>query len=261
MTNDRVTIAVADSIADVRLNRPDKLNALDGEMFGALSEASAALAKRDDVRAVVLSGSGRGFCAGIDLASLGGDPAFGALHDRSYGIANVFQNAAWGCRSLPVPVIAAIHGVAFGGGLQIALGADIRIVAPDAKLAVMEARWGLVPDMAGVALLRGLVRDDVARELTYTARQVSGTEAAALGLATRTADDPHAAAMTLAGQIAAASPRAVRGAKRLFGLAPDASAAEILLAESREQEALLSGPDLAETVAAQAQGRPPRFAD
>jgi len=167
----------------------------------------------------------------------------------------------WGWRELPVPVIAAVHGVAFGGGLQIALAADIRIVAPDARLAVMEARWGLVPDMAGIALLRGVVREDVARELTYTARQVSGTEAAALGLATRTADEPYAAAMALAAQVAAASPRAVRGAKRLFGLAQDAAAAQILLAESREQQALLAGPDLAEAIAAQAEGRAPRFAD
>jgi enoyl-CoA hydratase/carnithine racemase len=261
MANDRVTIGVRDGIADVTLNRPDKLNALDGEMFAALSEASAALAKRDDVRVVVLSGSGRGFCAGIDLASLGGDPSLHALHDRTYGVANVFQNAAWGWRSLAVPVIAAIHGIAFGGGLQIALGADIRIVAPDARLAVMEARWGLVPDMAGIALLRGLVRDDVARELTYTARQFSGTEAVDLGLATRVADDPHGAAMALAAEIAARSPRAVRSAKRLFGLSRDADADALLLAESREQEQLLAGPDLPETITAQAERRAPRFAD
>ena len=191
MTNDRISISVADAIADVRLNRPDKLNALDSDMFSALSEASAELAKRDDVRVVVLSGSGRAFCAGLDLAAMAGsDPSFGVLNDRAYGIANVFQNAAWGWRSLPVPVIAAIHGVAFGGGLQIALGADIRIVVAGRKLAVMEARWGLVPDMAGVALLRGLVRDDVARELTYTARQFSGAEAVALGIATRVGGRP-----------------------------------------------------------------------
>src|ERR1700733_1066641 len=245
MTNDRISISVADAIADVRLNRPDKLNALDGDMFSALSEASAALAKRDDVRVVVLSGSGRAFCAGLDLAAMAGDPSFGVLNDRAYGIANVFQNAAWGWRALPVPVIAAIHGVAFGGGLQIALGADIRIVAPDAKLAVMEVRWGLGPDMAGIALLRGLVRDDVARELTYTARQFSGAEAAQLGIATRVADDP----------------RAVRSAKRLFGLSQDAGADALLLAESREQEQLLAGPDLPETIAAAAEQRAPRFAD
>jgi enoyl-CoA hydratase/carnithine racemase len=261
MTNDRVIIEVADGIADVRLNRPDKLNALDPAMFSALSEASSALADRGGVRAVVLSGRGRAFCAGLDLASMAGDPSAGLLDERSYGIANVFQNAAWGWRSLPVPVIAAVHGVAFGGGLQIALGADIRIVAPDATLAVMEARWGMVPDMAGIALLRGLVRDDVARELTYTARQFSGAEAAALGLATRLADDPRAVALALAAQIAARSPRAVRSAKRLFGLSQDAGAEALLLAESREQAELLAGPDLPETVAAHAEQRAPRFAD
>jgi enoyl-CoA hydratase/carnithine racemase len=261
MSDERVSVTVEAGIADVRLNRPDKLNAIDHAMFSALSEASAAVAGRADVRVVVLSGSGRGFCAGLDIASLadGGIPE--SIQKRTHGIANLWQHAVWGWRELPVPVIAAVHGVAFGGGLQIALAADVRIVAPDARLAVMEARWGLVPDMAGIALLRGLVRDDVARELTYTARQVSGTEAAALGLATRTADDPYAAATALAAQIAAASPRAVRGAKRLFGLAPDASTAEILLAESREQEALLAGPDLAETIAAQFENRNPRFAD
>ena len=262
MTNDRISISVADAIADVRLNRPDKLNALDRDMFSGLSEASAALAKRDDVRVVVLSGNGRAFCAGLDLAAMAGsDPSFGVLDDRAHGIANVFQNAAWGWRSLPVPVIAAIHGVAFGGGLQIALGADIRIVSADAKLAVMEARWGLVPDMAGIALLRGLVRDDVARELTYTARQFSGAEAVALGIATRVADDPHLAAIELAGQIAGRSPRAVRSAKRLFGLSQDDGADALLLAESREQEQLLAGPDLPEAIAAAAEKRPPRFAD
>jgi enoyl-CoA hydratase/carnithine racemase len=261
MSDERVSVTVEAGIASVRLNRPGKLNAIDHAMFTALSEASAAVAARADARVVVLSGSGRGFCAGLDIASLAGGGMPESIERRTHGIANLWQHAVWGWRELPVPVIAAVHGVAFGGGLQIALAADIRIVAPDARLAVMEARWGLVPDMAGIALLRGVVRDDVARELTYTARQVSGTEAAALGLATRTADEPYAAAMALAAQIAAASPRAVRGAKRLFGLAQDAAAAQVLLAESREQEALLAGPDLAEAIAAQAEGRAPRFAD
>jgi enoyl-CoA hydratase/carnithine racemase len=260
MSDERVSITVDGGIADVRLNRPDKLNALDSAMFAALNEASGAVAARADVRVVVMSGNGRGFCAGIDITSLaGGLP--GPLAARTHGIANLWQHAAWGWRELPVPVIAAVHGFAFGGGLQIALAADIRIVAPDARLSVMEARWGLVPDMAGIALLRGLVRDDVARELTYTARQFSGTEAAGLGLATRTAADPRAAALELAAQIAAVSPRAVRAAKRLFGLAPDAGAAEILLAESGEQEVLLHGPDLAELIAAEAGRRAPKFAD
>jgi enoyl-CoA hydratase/carnithine racemase len=261
MSDERVTITVSGHIADVRLNRPDKRNAIDAAMFAGLSEAATALAGRAGLRAVVLSGAGRGFCAGLDLASLAGSRPPRSFEARTHGIASRAQHAVWGWRELPVPVIAAVHGAAFGGGLQIALAADIRIVAPDAQLAVMEARWGLVPDMGGVALLRGLVRDDVARELTYTARVVSGTEAVALGLATRTADDPHAAAMTLAAQIAAASPRAVRAAKRLFALAQDAGAADILAAESREQVPLLTGPDVAETVTAQAEGRPPVFTD
>ncbi|HWG02532.1 MAG TPA: crotonase/enoyl-CoA hydratase family protein [Trebonia sp.] len=260
MPNDRVRLHINEAIADVRLDRPAKLNALDPAMFAALIETAAALAERRDVRAVVLSGSGRAFCAGLDLASLAGE-APAALQARTHGIANSFQQAVWGWRELPVPVIAAVHGVAFGGGLQIALGADIRLVAPDARLAVMEARWGLVPDMGGIALMRGLVRDDVARELTYTAREVSGTEAVTLGLATRVAGDPHAAAMDLAARIAAGSPRAVRGAKRLLRVAADPGAAEVLLAESREQEILLTGPDVPEILTAQAENRAPRFAD
>ena len=254
----RVSIQVTDGIADVRLNRPDKLNAIDPAMFSALSEAATDLAGRDDVRAVVLSGSGRAFCAGLDLGSLGGGMP-GDLKERTHGVANLFQHAVWGWRELPVPVIAAVHGVAFGGGLQIALAADIRIVAPDARLAVMEARWGLVPDMAGFALLRDLVRDDVARELTYTAREVPAPEAVSLGLATRVADDPRQAAMELAAAIAAGSPRAVRAAKRLFAVSRDAGADAILLAESQEQERLIHGPDVAEILTAQMENRPPRF--
>jgi enoyl-CoA hydratase/carnithine racemase len=261
MSDERVSVTVDGGVADVRLNRPDKMNAIDPAMFRALSEAATEVAALPGLRAVVLSGNGRGFCAGLDIGSLGADGTPSSIQERTHGIANLWQHAVWGWRELPVPVIAAVHGVAFGGGLQVALAADIRIVAPDARLAVMEARWGLVPDMAGIALLRGLLRDDVARELTYTARQVSGTEAVALGLATRTAGDPRAAAAELAAQIAAGSPRAVRGAKRLFALAQDDGAAQILQAESREQEALLHGPDLTETVTAHMEGRPPRFAD
>ena len=263
MSQERVSIEVDGSIADVRLNRPDKLNALDPAMFAALSEASTDLAARKDVRVVVLSGAGRAFCAGLDLGSLGGGGGgmSADLGQRSHGIANLAQHAVWGWRELPVPVIAAVRGVAFGGGLQVALAADIRIVAPDTQMSVMEARWGLVPDMAGFALMRGLIRDDVARELTYTARKVPADEAVSLGLATRIADDPHAAAMELAGAIAASSPRAVRAAKRLFAVSRDADPAEILLEESREQGELIHGPDVAEILTAQLENRPPRFAD
>lgn len=267
MSEQRVTVEITDGVADVRLARPDKRNALDAAMFAGLVMAGERLKSEPGVRAVVLSGDGPDFCAGLDFgmfqAMRNGNrlTTHVDLPATSGPARSAGQRVAYVWTEVPVPVIAAITGNALGGGLQLALGADIRIVAPDARLAVMEARWGLVPDMAGIALLRGVVREDVARELTYTARQVSGTEAAALGLATRTADDPYAAAMALAAQVAAASPRAVRGAKRLFGLAQDAAAAEILLAESREQQALLAGPDLAETIAAQAEGRAPRFAD
>lgn len=238
----RVTLEVAkDGVARVTLSRPDKLNALDLAMFEAIIAAAAELAGRDDVRCVVLSGEGRGFCAGLDLsmfsvAAQGDVP----LTARSHGRANFYQQAAIAWRDLPVPVIAAVHGPCFGGGLQIAAGADIRIVAPDARLAVMEMKWGIVPDMGGFALWRGIVREDVLRELTYTAREVSGVEAQALGLATHVDADPLGRALALAAEIAGKDPAAIRAAKRLFARAADMSSDQILIAESEEQQALLA---------------------
>ncbi len=235
--SERVSLAVANGIAEVRLSRPGKRNAIDLAMFEAIAATIGALAARDDVRVVVLSGEGAAFCAGIDLGALEQVAAVD-LGRRTHGPANLFQQAAWGWRALPCPVIAAIHGQAFGGGLQIALGADIRIVAPDAQLSIMEAKWGLVPDMAGTVLLRGLVRDDVLRELTYTARIVGGHEAVAIGLATRVADDPHAEALALARSIAGQKREAMRAAKRLLAMS-DEEAAVRLRAEAVEQGALL----------------------
>jgi len=261
MMGDRVTIEISGGVADVRLNRPDKRNALDLEMFKELSAASARLAATPGVRAVVLSGEGECFSAGIDLALLGSVAALDDLATRTHGIANLFQNAAWSWRTLGPPVIAAVHGVAFGGGFQITLGADIRIIAPDARLSVMEARWSLVPDMAGTLLLKGLVRDDVARELTYTARQFSGEEAARLGLATRLSPAPRAAALALAREIVAMSPRAVQSAKRLFNRVSGAAAELQLAAEAQEQQALLKGADLQEALTAARAGRSPTFPD
>ena len=202
--SDRVSVHLEDHVADVRLARPEKLNALDAAMFQALVETGRKLAAEPQVRAVVLSGEGRAFCAGLDFTSFmgmaGGGAASGApgrslLHHDGSSPANYAQLAAWVWQELPVPVIAAIHGVAYGGGLQIALGADVRFVAPDAKLSVMEIKWGLVPDMSGTQTLRHLVRLDVAKELTFTGRIVSGTEAVALGLATRASDAPREAAL------------------------------------------------------------------
>lgn len=255
----RVSVAITDGVADVRLTRPDKLNALDPAMFAALTSTIETLAGMPGLRAVVLSGEGRGFCAGLDMASMA-DAGLGIdLATRTHGIANDFQHVAWGWRTLAVPVIAAVHGVAFGGGLQIASGADIRIAAPDARFAAMELKWGIVPDMAGFALWRGLVREDALRELIYTAREFGAQEAQALGFVTRIAANPHAEALTLARTIAARSPHAIRAVKRLANLEGDAPT--ILAAESTEQAALLRSPNQIEAVRANMSRREPHFTD
>lgn len=260
--NDRVAITITDGIADVRLNRPEKMNALDPAMFTGIAAAGASIAAARDVRVVVLSGAGRAFCAGLDMASFtGGIAGATDIADRSHGDANLFQYVAWLWHELPVPVIAAAHGVAFGGGFQIMLGADIRIAAPDTKLSVMEVKWGLVPDMAGIALTRGLMRDDVLRELTFTGRIFTAAEGVGYGCVTHIDPDPHAAAMTLAREIAGKSPDAVRAAKRLYNRAYEQDAAAILRAESREQKALIGTPNQMESVMANVEKRPPRFRD
>lgn len=264
--NDRVTLTLRDGIADVRLNRPAKMNALDPDMFVALLDVGTAVARDAGIRAVVLSGEGRAFCAGLDMQTFerlgkdgGAGGLFGAsLSTRTHGIANAAQRVATIWRDVPVPVIAAVHGVAFGGGLQIALGADIRLVAPDARMSVMEIKWGLVPDMAGILLMRELARPDAIRELTYTGRQFSGEEAVQLGLATRVHADPHAAAMELAATIAAQSPDAIRAAKRLLNM-PNHEPAAVLLAESKEAERVMGSPNQVEAVQANMARRPPVF--
>jgi enoyl-CoA hydratase/carnithine racemase len=265
MSDDRVRVRMDDhGVAEVALVRTDKMNALDGPMFQALVDTIARLRGDAAVRAVVLHGEGRAFCAGLDKSSLqgiaaGGQAGTGELAARTHGLANAWQQVAWGWRELPVPVIAAVHGVAFGGGLQIALGADVRIVHPQAQLAVMEIKWGLVPDMAGCVLLTELVRPDVARELTFTGRVVGGSEAVTLGLATRASEDPLADARAMARQIAASSPDAVRAAKRLLNTASPVDAARVLLAEAHEQQHLLGSPNQREAVAAGMENRAPRF--
>jgi enoyl-CoA hydratase/carnithine racemase len=263
----RVKIEVADGIAEVTLYRPDKLNALDPPMFEAIIAAGERLSRTAGLRAVVVTGAGRGFCSGLDketfaaILAHGRAPELDDLMARTHGIANQFQQAAYVWRTLPVPVIAAIHGVALGGGFQIALGADIRYIAPDARLAILEIKWGIVPDMSGIALMRELARSDVIRELAMTGRVFSGTEARIYGFATSLHADPLAAARTTAKEIAARSPDAVRAIKRLLNQASDADAAAILLAESKEQAALIGSPNQIEAVRAGVEGRPGRFAD
>lgn len=269
--NDRILIDRVGGVAHVRLNRPDKLNALDPAMFDALIDAGRALTKDVSLRAVVLSGNGKAFCAGLDMGRFeqikaGTEAAGNASHElrlgpRQFGAANQPQYAALVWRQLPVPVIAAIHGVAFGGGLQVALGADLRLVSAQARVSVMEIRWGLVADMGGTLLLPELVRSDLARELLYTGRIVDGQEAVSVGLATRLVDDPIADALRMASEIAQRSPDAVRAAKRLLNAPAERFALQQLQAESREQIALLGSANQREAVLSNLEKRLPAFVD
>jgi enoyl-CoA hydratase/carnithine racemase len=265
MTEQRVTVTITDGVADVRLNRPEKRNALDVAMFTGLVMAGERLKTDPGVRAVVLSGEGPDFCAGLDFGS------FQAMRDGqrltlqaelpvAAGPAQATgQRAAYVWAEIPVPVIAAVTGNALGGGLQIALGADIRIVAPEARLSVLEIRWGLIPDMTGSQLLPELVGRDVAKELTFSGRVVSGAEAVALGLATRTDPDPRQAAFELARAVAARSPHAVRAAKRLLDLAGRVDLKAGFAAEQEEIGLLIGSPNQVEAVTAEFEKRPPRF--
>ncbi|BCI71559.1 enoyl-CoA hydratase/isomerase family protein [Sphingomonas sp. S17] len=258
---DRVTIEVTDGVADVRLARGEKLNAIDRAMFDALAEAIATLSDRPDLRAVVLSGKGDGFCSGLDMAAMaGGDLAGLDLSARTHGPANLVQQVAWGWQTLPVPVIAAVHGVAFGGGTQIMGGADIRIAHPATRFAIREVHWGIVPDMGGFALWRG-VREDALREWIYTAREFDAAEALAAGFVTRLSEDPRGEALALAGKIAERSPDAVRSAKRLFGTMATTESAAMLAMESAEQVALMQGANHREAVRANMERRRPAFRD
>lgn len=275
--SDRVTITIDGGIADVKMNRPDKRNALDPAMFVALAEAGERLKTERGVRVVVLSGEGKSFCAGLDMASMqaiagqadAGEPQ---SDDETSGAVNagsmvegrsthLGQQVCWVWQEVPVPVIAAVHGHALGGGIQVALGADIRIVHPDTKMSVREAYWGLVPDMTGTFQLGKLVRPDIAKELTFTARIFSGREAFDLGLATRLSDNPYDDALALAREICAVSPGAVRGAKALINNMATDGAAEQFAAERRFIQEQIGSPNQIEAVTASFENRTPAFVD
>ncbi|MFW2382143.1 MAG: crotonase/enoyl-CoA hydratase family protein [Acidimicrobiales bacterium] len=262
---DRIKVRRIGPVADVRLDRPDKMNALDPEMFRALVETSDELAKDTSVRAVVLSGEGPSFCAGLDFVSFlelasGGEQLdlTATAEDR---ITHFAQQAVFGWTELRVPVIAAVEGHALGGGIQLALGADIRIVHPDAKLSVLEIRWGLIPDMTGTQMLVDLVGVDVAKELTFTGRSVSGSEARDLGLATKVSETPRADAMELANVIASKSPHAIRAGKRLLSEAARFDRAANFERERIEISRLIGSPNQSEAVAAFFEKRDPQFSD
>ena len=265
MSEDRVTITIAEGIADVRMTRADKRNALDDPMFVALAEAGERLKIEPDVRVVVLSGEGSSFCAGLDFGSMsalagGGERQEGNPGEMKEGrITHLGQQVSWVWQEVPVPVIAAVHGHALGGGIQIALGADIRIVHPDTQLSVREVHWGLVPDMTGTFMLAQLVGADVAKELVFTARVFSGREAKELGLATRLSEQPYDDAMAMAREVAGRSPDAVRAAKALInGLVNNGAAAQFA-AERTGIGSLLGRPNQVEAVMSNFEKRPANF--
>ena len=278
--DDRVTISVVDGIADVKMNRADKRNALDNAMFTSLNAAGEYLKKLDGLRVVVLSGDGASFCAGLDFSSFAqmaeagakanaadnkADNKAGEKPDMNAGvmvdgrITHMAQQVCWVWQEVPVPVIAAVHGHALGGGIQIALGADIRIVHPDTQLSVREVHWGLIPDMTGTLMLSRLVRPDIVKNLVFTARVFSGKEGHEMGLVTQLSQDVHADAMTMAREIAGRSPEAVRGAKKLINLLANSGAAEQFAAERATIGQLIGSANQAEAVMSHFEKRPPNF--
>lgn len=261
--SERAHVSIDNAVATVRLSRPDKLNALDADMFDSLIAAGKQIMADKSVRAVVLHGEGRAFSAGLDFMSFMGKPDVmqKLLARDEESPANMAQRIAWIWQEVPVPVIAAVHGVAFGGGLQIALGADIRYVAADAELSVLEIKWGLIPDMSITQTITRLVPLDVAKELTFTGRKVSGTEAVQLGLATKVSDDPLADALETAKLIASKSPHAIRAGKALLNDCVKMSRADALKLETALQVGLLGSPNQMEAVQANVAKRTPDFKD
>ncbi len=267
---ERVVVSVSDGVADVRFNRADKRNALDRAQFAAIAEAGEALKSTPGIRAVVVSGEGESFCAGLDFSifadtassdpSVADDPGNPSRLVEG-GITHVGQQVAWVWQELEAPVIAAVHGHALGGGFQIALGADIRISHPDTKWSVRELHWGITPDMTGTLFLSRLVRQDIARELTYTARIIDGREAYELGLVTRLSDHPYDDALALAAEIAGRNPDAVKATKRMFNRLYTAGAADQFALERDEIAALIGSPNQVEAVMSNFEGRPPSFTD
>ncbi|NVB37714.1 crotonase/enoyl-CoA hydratase family protein [Pseudenhygromyxa sp. WMMC2535] len=261
--SERVTYSVEDGIAEIRLNRPDKHNGLDLAMFEGIVAAGERAKTEPGLRAVVLSGEGPSFCAGLDFKSFmaAGQAYQDKLLARGDRVDNIAQRVGWIWTEVPVPVIAALHGTCVGGGLQIALGADIRLAHPQTRLAVKEIVWGLIPDMSITRTLSRLVRLDVAKELTFTGRELDAPEAARLGLVTRVCDDPLAEARALAKTIAERSPHAIRAAKTLWEQAPGLDDRGALALETELQLPLLGSKNQLEAVMARMQKRAPKFED
>jgi enoyl-CoA hydratase/carnithine racemase len=263
VSEERVRTEVSDHVAVVTLARPDKHNALDEAMFEGLIAASERLASESGVRAVVLNGEGPSFCSGLDVVGVmaSGEGLKGLIRRLDEEPPNWFQRAAYAWATLPVPVIAAVHGACFGGGLQIALAADIRIAAPDARLSLMEVKWGLIPDMSITRTLPRLLRIDVAKELTYTGRVLSAAEAMQLGLVTWVAGEPLSSARALASEIASRSPDAVRAAKRLYEKGWTGPPEQTLSLEATLQRGLIGSQNQLASVRTGVTGEPAEFVD
>jgi enoyl-CoA hydratase/carnithine racemase len=267
--SDLVSVDKKDGVADVRLNRPDKYNSLSTEMWAAVGEAGENLKSDTSLRAVVLSGNGPGFCAGLDTSTFGAVAGGGKLPGvegsplapQAGRNTNFFQHAAHVWRELPVPVIAAVHGVAYGAGFQIAMGADIRVAHPESRWSIMEIKWGLIPDVAITQTIRAVLREDVAKDLIFTGRVIGAEEAQSLGVVTRIAEDPLADALESARAIASRNPHAIRHGKQLIHEAWHAEPSEGLALEARLQRELLGSPNQIEAVKANMEKRTPNFSD
>ncbi|MGB4343852.1 MAG: crotonase/enoyl-CoA hydratase family protein [Moraxellaceae bacterium] len=240
---DRVRTEIRDDVAYVTMTRSDKYNALDWDMLCALVDAAERIGKDKSVRAVILQGEGKAFCSGLDFPSFTKQPARMVRGFLKYGVktTNLFQEVAWCWRRLPVPVIAVIHGYCYGGGVQIALGADFRYTTAECEFSILEAKWGLVPDMTGTVTLRELLPMDQAKLLTMTGRMFSGAEARELNLVTGVSADPLAEAEKLVAEIKTRSPDAVAATKQLFHETWVAGVRRAFSKESRIQLGLLMG--------------------
>ncbi len=266
--SERVRFEVKDHIAYITMTRGDKMNALDMEMMEGLIEAGETLKAAADARVAILSGEGRSFCAGLDMGNFtkiadGSNANVSKertpLATRTHGMTNLVQQVCWTWREAPVPVIAATHGVALGGGFQIMMGADIRYGAPKTRYSILEIRWGLVPDMGTTHAMTQVAREDVVKELAFTGRIFEAEEAQTHGFLTRICDDPFAAAVETASYIATRNPDAIRSIKRLFNEPADRFVADTLLLESVLQDDVIGSPNQTEAVRAELEGRPAKF--
>lgn len=269
--SERVSVTIEDGVADVRLTRGDKMNALDDAMFAGIVEAGEQVSKDERVRCVVLSGEGRAFCAGLDMGNFGrmaeggsgggGSSTTSRLIERTHGDANRAQQAVWVWHTCPVPVIAAVHGVALGGGFQLSIGADIRITHPETKLSILEIKWGLVPDMAATPLFKALARDDIVRELTYTGRIFSGKEGFDYGFVTKLSETPYEDALAMAREIAGKNPDSIRRAKTIYNTVDKLSYADALMQESVLQSEVIGSPNQVEAIMSTMEKRAGNYKD